>query len=354
VARSTPQRTVTRHRLISSVAGAAALAAALGLLASSCMADGGGASTRRATTLALSSPAEPQRSGEPHGGAPVDREGSGFGEPHGIAQLGQAVDRTVAAPDARTAAAGGPMDVTVYYLRPVGATRYLAPERHEVAFASSPTGVAASAVTELLVGVPRYLGMTRPFPSGTRLLGLGVDDGTATVNLSRQALGGASGDGYAVQALVWTVTQVPPVKRVVVEVEGRSAGVLDGQPLASLLGVGAGGRQLVRDRATRLAPILLASPAPREAVEGGRVVAKGQARVAAGAVGLRLRDPSGRVVSQGYAALPSGAPGWAAFSGALTFLPPLGPQLWTVEAFETSPTDASVIYSVAVPVWVGS
>jgi Sporulation and spore germination/Immunoglobulin-like domain of bacterial spore germination len=354
VARSTPQRTVTRHRLISSVAGAVALAAALGLLASSCMADGGGgAPTRRATTLALSSPAEPEGSGEPHGGGLAGREGPGFGEPHGIAQLGQAVDRTVAAPDARTAA-GGPMDVTVYYLRPVGATRYLAPERHEVAFASSPRGVAASAVTELLAGVPRYLGMARPFPSGTRLLGLGVDDGTATVNLSRQALGGASGDGYAVQALVWTVTQVPPVKRVVVEVEGRSAGVLDGQPLASLLGIGTGGRQLVRDLAARLAPVLLASPAPREVVKGGRVAAKGQARVAAGTVGLRLRDPSGRVVSQGYAALPSGAPGWAAFSGALTFLPPRGPQLWTVEAFETSPTDASVIYSVAVPLWVGS
>jgi spore germination protein GerM len=332
------------------VAGAATLAAALGLLSSACVADGrdgvsaGDHSSRREATLALSGPAEPAGPSESQAGDP----------------MAQTLDRSVArenriaaAADAGTAATA-PIDVTVYYLRPVGATRYLAPERHEVAFASSPTGVAASAVTELLVGVPRYLGMTRPFPSGTRLLGLGVDDGTATVNLSRQALGGASGDGYAVQALVWTVTQVPPVKRVVVEVEGRSAGVLDGQPLASLLGIGTGGRQLVRDLAARLAPVLLASPAPREVVKGGRVAAKGQARVAAGTVGLRLRDPSGRVVSQGYAALPSGAPGWAAFSGALTFLPPRGPQLWTVEAFETSPTDASVIYSVAVPLWVGS
>jgi Immunoglobulin-like domain of bacterial spore germination/Sporulation and spore germination len=213
--------------------------------------------------------------------------------------------------------------------------------------------MAASSVTELLAGTPRTLGTARPFPSGTRLLGLGLDGGTATVNLSREALGGASGDGYALQALVWTVTQVPPVKRVVVEVEGRSDGFLDGQPLARLLGVGTGGRELVRDRAARVAPILLTEPASRDAVEGGRVVARGQARVAGGTVGLRLRDPSGRVLSQGYAALPSGAPGWAAFSGALTFLPPSNPQLWTVEAFETSPTDGSVTYSVAVAVWVG-
>jgi len=245
------------------------------------------------------------------------------------------------------------MDVTVYYLRSVGTTRYLAPEEHEVPFASSTAGVATSALTELLAGTPRYLGIERPFPSGTRLLGLGLDAGTATVNLSREALGAASGDGYALQALVWTATQVSQVRRVVVEVEGRNAGALDGQPLSGLLGVGAGGRQLVRDRAARVAPILLAEPAPRAPVEGARVVVKGQARIASGTVGLRLRDLSGRVVSQSYAALPSTAPSWATFSGALSFVPPPKPQLWTAEAFESSPTDASVTYSVAVPVWVG-
>ncbi len=330
-----------RHRLIISVTGAATLAAALGLLASACVADRGGASgrgvsSREVATLGLTRPAGPEGPGESREG-PVD----------------QAVDRPVAAPDARAAAARGPMDVTVYYLRSVGTTRYLAPEEHEVPFASSTAGMVTSALTELLTGTPRYLGIERPFPSGTRLLGLRLDAGTATVNLSREALGAASGDGYALQALVWTATQVSQVRRVVVEVEGRNAGVLDGQPLSGLLGVGAGGRQLVRDRAARVAPILLAEPAPRAPVEGTRVVVKGQARIASGTVGLRLRDPSGRVVSQSYAALPSTAPSWAMFSGALSFVPPPKPQLWTAEAFESSPTDASVTYSVAVPVWVG-
>jgi len=327
--------------LIISVTGAATLAAALGLLASACVADRGGASgrgvsSREVATLGLTRPAGPEGPGESREG-PVD----------------QAVDRPVAAPDARAAAARGPMDVTVYYLRSVGTTRYLAPEEHEVPFASSTAGVATSALTELLAGTPRYLGIERPFPSGTRLLGLRLDAGTATVNLSREALGAASGDGYALQALVWTATQVSQVRRVVVEVEGRNAGALDGQPLSGLLGVGAGGRQLVRDRAARVAPILLAEPAPRAPVEGARVVVKGQARIASGTVGLRLRDLSGRVVSQSYAALPSTAPSWATFSGALSFVPPPKPQLWTAEAFESSPTDASVTYSVAVPVWVG-
>jgi hypothetical protein len=346
---------VKRHRLIASVTGAVALAAALGLVASACVADGGGGVSgrrvysRQVASLTFTTPAEPEGSGESQGGAPDDRVGSG--EPRGGTPVDPAVDRTVAAPDAR--AARGPMDVTVYYLRAVGATRYLAPERHEVPFAPSLIRVTVSAVTELLAGRPRCLGATRPFPSGTRLLGLGLNAGTATVNLSREALGAASADGYALQALVWTVTQVPQVKRVVVEVEGRSAGDLDGQPLSRLLGVGAGGLQLVRDPGVRLAPILLAEPVPRAAVDGSRVVAKGQARVATGTVGLRLYGPSGQVVSQSYAALPSSAPGWAAFSGALTFVPPPKPELWTVEAFEASPTDGSVTYSVAVPVWVG-
>jgi len=320
---------VTRHRLIASVTGAATLAAALGLLASACVADGdrgapaGGVSGRQAATLALAGPAE------------------------------RAVDRAVAAPAARTERAGGLVGVTVYYLRTVGAVRYLAPERHEVRSAPSVGGMAASAIAELLAGRPRYLGAKRPFPAETHLLGLGLDAGTATVNLSGQALRAAGGDGYAVQALVWTVTQLPQVKRVVVQVEGRSAGALDGRPLSTLLGAGVGGEPLVRDRGARLAPILLAEPTPRATVEGSRVVAKGQARVTAGPVGLRLHDPSGQVVAQGYATLPAGAPGWVAFSGALSFLPPSRPQLWTVEAFEASPTDASVTYSVAVPVWVG-
>jgi hypothetical protein len=75
--------------------------------------------------------------------------------------------------------------------------------------------------------------------------------------------------------------------------------------------------------------------------------------IASRTVGLRLRDPSGMVVSQGYAVLPPQAGGWADFSGALTFEPPPGAALWSVEAFEVSPDDASVTYSVAVPVLVG-
>ncbi len=256
-------------------------------------------------------------------------------------------------PGARQGLAWSHMGVTVYYLRPVGTLRYLAPETHVVPYAPSVDEVASAALTELLAGEPRYPGALRPFPAGTRLLGLRLAEVTATVNLSHQALDAAGADGYPVQALVWTITDLSPLKRVVVQVEGRTSGMLGGRSLARLLGVGAGGRELVRDRAVRRAPILLSAPGPRAVVAGNRVVAKGHACVMAGTVGLRLHDQTGRVVSQGFATLASSAPEWGLFSGALTFAPPPRQQLWTLEAFETSPTDASVTYSVSVAVWVG-
>jgi hypothetical protein len=311
---------LTRQRLISSVTGAVVLTAALSLLPSACTGDRGSSVSRRAlTTAALPGPA----------------------------QRGEEV------PGVRRASGRSRLGVTVYYLRTVRTARYLAPEDHTVPGATSVDRLTQAAVTELLSGRSRYLGSQRPFPEGTRLLDLRLVDGTATVNLSRHALGAASPDGYPLQALVWTVTQLRPVRRVVVQVEGRTSGSLGGRPVAALLGVGTGGRELVRDQSLRLAPILLDEPGTRAAVAGTRVVARGAARVASGTVGLRLRDGTGRVVSQGFATLAASPPAWSRFSGALTFTPPPERQLWQMEAFEASPVDASVTYSVCVPVWVG-
>jgi germination protein M len=321
--------TVTRRRrLITRATIVAALAAAWGLLAGACAAGGGGAP--------VAAP-RPQHAAGPTTAPPVERT----------------AERAIAAPDARVAAVKASMDVTVFYLRKVGAVRYLAPERHEVPFSSSVTRATAAAVTELLAGGPRQLGVARPFPDGTRLLGLELRGGTATVDLSRQALRAVAGDGYPIQALVWTATQATRVKRVVVRVEGRQAGTLGGRPVARLLGVGAGGRELVRDRRARLAPILLDEPGPRATVRGGRLLVRGRARVAGGIVGLRLRDATGTVVAQSYAEVPPDAAGWAEFSGALGFDPPARQALWSVEAYAVSPTDGSVTYSAAGAVLVG-
>jgi hypothetical protein len=234
-----------------------------------------------------------------------------------------------------TVLSGRQVNLAVYYLRTFRGRRYLAPEWHPV---PATRAVAAAAVGELLEGEPYAPGARRPFPPGARLREVELVAGTATVDLSGTALP-ATADRpgrWPLQALVHTLTQFPRVQRVLVRVEGRAV---------------AG--PLVRDTSLPLAPIALAEPAPGALVKGDRLVVKGEASVYEGTVSLRLRDDGGRVMAQGHATAAEGAPGRGQFSGWLSFIPPAGPHAWTLEAFEVSPEDGQIGYSVTLPVWVG-
>ena len=228
---------------------------------------------------------------------------------------------------------GRQIDLAVYYIRTWRGHRYLAPEWHPVPYTRA---VAAAALGELLGGQPLFPGAHRPFPAGARLRGVSVEAGTATVDLSGEALPGGTAGRWRLQALVHTLAQFPTVRRVRVEREGR---VVAGS--------------LTRDPGLPLAPIALAHPAPGLQVKGDRLVVKGEASVFEGTVGLRLRDDRGKVMAQSYATAAEGAPGRGPFSGALSFTPPATPRAWTLDAFEVSPEDGEITYAVTVPVWVG-
>jgi germination protein M len=225
---------------------------------------------------------------------------------------------------------GRTINLGVYYLRTYKGRRYLAPEWHPV---SHTRAVAAAAVGELLDGQPYCRGSRRPFPAGTRLRGIDIDDGTATVELSGTK---RPVSHWPLQALVHTLTQFPTVQQVLVRVDGRAVA----------------GRQ-VRDPALPLAPIALLEPAAGALVKGDRLVVKGEASVYEGTVSLRLRDADGQVMAQGHATAAEGAPGRGLFAGALSFTPPATSQSWTLEAFEVSAEDGEIVYSVQLPVWVG-
>jgi germination protein M len=229
---------------------------------------------------------------------------------------------------------GRHLDLAVYYPRTFRGRRYLAPEWHPVPYTRA---VAAAAVGELLEAEPDCPGSRRPFPAGTRLQGIDLDAGTATVELSRSALPAArAARRWPLQALVHTLTQFPTVRRVLVKVGGRAVS-----------------GPLTRDPAIPLAPIALAEPAAGALVKGDRLVVKGEASVYEGTVSLRLRDDRGQVMAQGYATAAEDAPGRGPFSAALTFTPPAAPHAWTVEAFEVSAEDGRIVYSVHLPIWVG-
>ena len=250
----------------------------------------------------------------------------------GSAPTTTAAARTRAAPVKQRDShlSGRQLNLAVYYVRTFKGDRYLAPEWHPVPYTRA---VAGAAVGELLAGDPYCPGSRRPLPAGTRLRGVQVEDGTATVDLSGT---GPRLSRWAVQALVHTLTQFPTVRRVQVRADGRAVG-----------------GPLVRDRDLRLAPIALAEPAPGAVVAGKRLVVKGEASVYEGTVSLRLRDDRDQVMAQGQATAAEGAPGRGRFAGALRFTPPAAPHRWTLEAFEVSAEDGEIVYSVSLPVWVG-
>lgn len=86
--------------------------------------------------------------------------------------------------------------------------------------------VARAAMETLLAGeiLDDYDVLSTAVPAGTRLLGLSVKDGIATVDLSREfeSGGGSASTFYRLAQVVYTLTQFPTVDAVTFQVEGRT------------------------------------------------------------------------------------------------------------------------------------
>jgi hypothetical protein len=148
--------------------------------------------------------------------------------------LGPALRQTTSTASAG-AAIGSPLALEVWFTR----------NGHLVsAWRAHPVtpGVAAAAVSELLAGVSepeRLSGITTAIPDGTRLLGVSIKRGVATVNLTSeyQSGGGSLAMQLRLGQVVYTVTQFPTVKRVRFELDGApvnvfsSEGIVLGHPV---------------------------------------------------------------------------------------------------------------------------
>jgi len=89
---------------------------------------------------------------------------------------------------------------------------------------------ARSSMEALLAG-PRVAGHQTQVPAGTRLLGLSVTGGTATLDLSDHVrhVQGIPAIPLLLGQVVFTLTQFPNVQRVVVRVAGEEVRVLGGE-----------------------------------------------------------------------------------------------------------------------------
>jgi hypothetical protein len=101
--------------------------------------------------------------------------------------------------------------------------------------AHAPTQLVATAAIKALLGGPtpdeRSAGLTSAVPSDTRLLGIGIRDGLATVDLTSeyQSGGGALSMQTRLGQVVYTLTQFPTVQKVRFHLDGSPVNVFSSE-----------------------------------------------------------------------------------------------------------------------------
>jgi hypothetical protein len=86
------------------------------------------------------------------------------------------------------------------------------------------------AAVEAVAGPPNEIKAIR-FPPGTRVLGVGIDGSTATVDLSKevaQQAGGSFGENGEFKALVYTITGINGIDAVQITINGERTETLPG------------------------------------------------------------------------------------------------------------------------------
>ena len=187
------------------------------------------------------------------------------------------------------------------------------------ALRSSPQSpaVGAAAVRALLDGPSdeeRARGLGSAVPDGTSLLGLAIDNGVATVDLSSEyeSGGGSLSMTMRLAQLVYTLTQFPTVKKVAFELDGRPVDVFSGEGL--LLDR----PQTRKDYESVLPVIAVFTPAPgQQAASPLRVT--GLANVFEANVTVELLDRSGKVIAKDFTTATCGTGCWGSFKIDLPF-----------------------------------
>jgi germination protein M len=128
--------------------------------------------------------------------------------------------------------------ITVYYSKIDGAT--LVPWKVSLGPARSRKSVAAYALAQVVVGPQSTVEAIR-FPAGTVVRGVTFDGSTAIADLGGTiagSVGGSFAEAGEFKALVWTLTDLPDIKDVQIEIDGQKVSTLPGghleldQPLA--------------------------------------------------------------------------------------------------------------------------
>lgn len=251
--------------------------------------------------------------------------------------------QTATAPATTTAPASTARTVAAYFV----AGEKVAPVARD---AAKGTAVGRAAIEALLAGptsAERAAGLTSAIPAGTKLLGLTIRDGLATVDFDAafQSGGGSLSMNERVAQVVHTLTRFPTVQKVAFRI--------DGKPVAAIGGEGVVVDPPVdRNDFEAYAPqILIESPLRGETVTSPLRIT-GTANTFEANFIARVLGPDGRKLAEHFVTATSGSGTRGTFSRSLSFEAAPGTRL-TLYAFEASAQDGRPIHEVRVPLVAG-
>ena len=157
------------------------------------------------------------------------------------------------------------------------------------------TRLVATAAVQDLLGGPTQAGLTTAIPKGTRLLGIAIDRGVATVDLTSEYQSGGGSDSMQARLgqVVYTLTQFPTVRSVRFHLDGEPVNVFSGEGIVLDHPVGR------TDYADLLPAIVVEKPAEGDHVSSGAVVS-GTANVFEANVGVEVLDEKGRELAKTF------------------------------------------------------
>ncbi len=235
------------------------------------------------------------------------------------------------------------MSIAVYYLKEGRGESYLVREVHGI---EKTEGVAKAALAELISGKVSTSGAYRVLPADTRILGVKIENGLATVDFSKEVLKanvGAAAEELGIKSIVNTLTEFPTIQKVQFTVEGSANAAKDWWGHVGLVG-----QPFVRDLNKVYEPVIwVTSPEPGQKISK-QFNLQGSARIFEATVNYRLKDNAGQVLAQGYVTASAGAPDRGDFSKTISFSSS-SPGSGQLEVFEASMKDGSDLNKVIIP-----
>ncbi|MGH2751602.1 MAG: Gmad2 immunoglobulin-like domain-containing protein [Actinomycetota bacterium] len=205
--------------------------------------------------------------------------------------------------------------------------------------------VGSAALEALFAGPPSgEAKVYSAIPRDTRLNGLAIKGGTATVDLSSayESGGGTASMGMRLGQVTFTLTQFPTVKRVAFELDGEPVEIFSGEGLVIE-------KPLTRaDFEDISPPIILSRPRANSEVQSP-VTISGTANVFEATVSIRIVSATGEVLAETFTTATCGSGCRGGYSEPVD-LDVEEPTEATILVFEQSAEDGSERFPVEVPV----